>query len=182
MNNYLAMAINVAYVVLAFWFLGKLNLKFIGNKASWTYGWAGMFITFTFFIIGLLLFDIPCGFWGCNNPDTIQRMKEVGWFIPSLAFLFFLTSLSLKQIVGYLRGKLDKENTLSQSLLSSSLLTASLLSFVLLAGFTDRELEPPSMADAPFLLFFWLLGTIIAWLITLGLRALLQFNRKRSNP
>ena len=98
MNDYLAMAINIAYLVAAYMILRKLQFSFI-VFGTWTASWATLFIGSIFFTIGLLLFDVPLGFWGGNNPHSIQRMKEDWWFFPLGFFILFLISLGLKTLI-----------------------------------------------------------------------------------
>lgn len=179
MNNFVVIFINLSCAVSAYWILHRFKFSFMKLGSS-THTWAALFLASIFFTIGLLLFDIPFGFFGMNNPQTTQWLQTYWWFMPSTIFMFFLISFSLKLIVDCLRGRSKNKEVWRQLLPGSGLLAASLLAFLVLVGFADQEAEPPTAADAPFLLLFWLLGTVMVYLITLGLGALLQSNRRHS--
>lgn len=106
MENWLAILINLSYIAVAYYilYLCKFPLLKLGSS---THTWAVLFLTSIFFTIGLLLFDIPLGFWGGNNPNSIQRMKEDWLFLPLGFFILFLVSLGLKTLIKCERDSTD---------------------------------------------------------------------------
>ena len=106
MDNWLAILINLSYITAAYCilYLCKFPLLKLGSSS---HTWAVLFLTSVFFTIGLSLFDIPLGFWGGNNPHSIQRMKEDWWFFPLGFFILFLISLGLKMLIERKRNSRD---------------------------------------------------------------------------
>ncbi len=81
--------VNIAYIVLSFLVLRFLKIK-SKIKSSYAYISLELFVASVFFTIGLLLFNIPLVVFGANNPETVERMKEAWYGIPSVFFGMFL--------------------------------------------------------------------------------------------
>ena len=147
MSDFTAAFINVLYLAAAQLILNRLKLKVFKNTI--------------FFVIGLLLFDIPLAFFGYNTPEGIQWLKSIWWFYPLGSFIALVVSLALRSIFAYIRGKTKKEGARARLFLGCASVTGSLLALVLIAWFTDTdpEVPPPQFGEAIFLLLAWVLAT-----------------------
>lgn len=144
------MAINVAYIFLAGIVLRHSKVRFLNE--GWTANFATMFLASVFLQLGLLLFDIPIGFFGFNDPVRIAEMKERWWLLPGIALSPLLMSLSCRSAIACFQSKRFKALEIKQLLLSSFLFGAMFVCLLFVVG-----IKSDSMAaeDEQFILDYW---------------------------
>lgn len=170
MNDWIAMTINVGYFWLAVVIVRKLNLKIL-KDAFWSSIWAEIFLASVFLQIGLLLFDIPVGFFGMNNPYTNAELKERWWIAPGVTSSALLCILSCRSALSSFRANRFGSKEWQLLLLSSFLFSAMMLCLVILSGIKHDGMPPESQQ---FILdYWWGIGLFFA-LLHLFLSALIK--------
>jgi ABC-type Fe3+ transport system permease subunit len=152
MHDWIAMAINVAYIIFSFYLLNKLRLSNVFPLGSWTHALAVIFLVSVFFQIGLMLFDIPIGFFGMNNPHTIGSLKEKWWAAPGLGLSGLSFALSCRTALLSFRSKNFKPKELWQLSLSSFLLGLLIVCLLLAVGIKSDTMAPE---DQEFIIDYW---------------------------
>jgi len=161
MSDLLVTVINISYLIIGNYTIDKLNLRFTGERGTWSNTCATLFIASIFFVIGLLLFDIPLAFFGYNTPEGIQWLKSVWWFYPLASFIALLISLALmRSIFAYIRGRTQKEGAKARLFLGCASVSGSLFALALIAWLAnaDPEFSSPQLGDVAFLLIAWALS------------------------
>jgi hypothetical protein len=95
MHSTLIIAINLAYCIIAYIIIWKVDLPVFRNSLL-AMPSATVFLASVFFTIGLLAFDIPLGVLGGDKPSTVAKMKDVWWGLPLVFFVIFILALCLE--------------------------------------------------------------------------------------
>jgi hypothetical protein len=98
MNDITVKIINLVYVLSAFAIVRRLDLPVLRGSVH-AYAWAVVFVASVFFAIGLLLFNIPFGFFGMSSPQAAQRSREIWWVAPLFPFTCFIAILGLRILI-----------------------------------------------------------------------------------
>jgi hypothetical protein len=98
MNDITIKLINLSYLFLSFFIIKRLDLPILRGSIH-TYAWAVIFIASVFFALGLLLFNIPLGFFGMSSPQALERIKEIWWVAPLFPFTCLIISLTLRVLI-----------------------------------------------------------------------------------
>lgn len=152
MHNWIVMIINVSYMLLAYIVFRTFKPKFL-DGAHLSLIAAELFLVSIFFQIGLLLFDIPIGFFGMNNPHTIASLKEKWWAAPGLGLSGLTFVLSCRSALVAFRRKRRFQSKDWQLLLLSSLLFG--LMIICLLFVTGIKSDTMAAEDQQFILDYW---------------------------
>ena len=158
MPNWVAMGINVGYMVAAYFILNRFKPK-IFQDARLSLMWAELFLASIFLVIGAILFNIPIGFFGMNNPHITTQLKEKWWAAPGITLSFLLFSLSFKNSFESFKQLRFTTAEVKKLSIGSTLFGAALTVLFLIA-WTDTEEVPPWAG--PLILKYW-------WAVWLGL-------------
>ena len=152
MHDWIAMTINVGYILLSFCVLKKLRLSNIFPVGSWTHAISVIFLVSIFFQIGLMLFDIPIGFFGMNNPHTIASLKEKWWAAPGLGLSAFSFVLSCRVAFLSFCARRFKGKDWQLLFLSAFLFSVMVVCLLIVAGIKSDSM---AIKDQQFILDYW---------------------------
>lgn len=151
MNDWIAMAINVGYIVLAGAIIKYSKIKFLNE--GWTANFTTMCLVSIFVQFGILLFDIPIGFFGFNNPERIAEMKERWWLTPGVFLSPLLCILSCRvALVSFSRSKCFGVKDWHLLSLSSFLFSVMMVCIIIVAGIGSDTM---ALEDQQFILDYW---------------------------
>lgn len=152
MNDWIAMTINVGYMGVAYLIFRALKPKFL-CEAPVSLIAAELLLASIFFQIGLIVFNIPIGFFGMNNPYTIESLKDKWWAAPGLGMSGFSLVLSCRSALSSFARKRRFTTKDWQLLsLSSFLFSVMMVCIIIVAGIKSDTM---AAEDQQFILDYW---------------------------
>lgn len=145
---------------------------------TWSYTCAALFISSVFFVMGLLAFDIPLAILGGNNPETIQRMKEVWWAFPFIFLTALVLSLNFRVIRSYIKGELKKRNEKLKLFLAANCILACTMIALIVIWYHDDEIGLPNGFQVTFYAFSWLVFLGVLYFGAIAAKKALKSNRR----
>jgi len=160
------MGINIFYMVAAYYIFNRFKPK-IFQGAHLSSMWAELFLASIFLVFGAILFDIPIGFFGMNNPHITDQLKEKWWAAPGITLSFLLFSLSFKNSFEAFKKARFTTTELKKLSIGSTLFGAAVVAVFFVFGIKNHELSAEE--EKFFLTFwwgFWLVFTILHFFVT----------------